>query len=124
MNINILKTQLQDEHKEESIQDNPSFKNSLIYNLSDEEIKERFKEIFSDIFLDNYRDIDISIDRNDNYAIIEVFQMYEYIDLKAKHLVDMCQMFSTDRIEIEEDSYGGCTTCDYGSKYTRSFKFY
>lgn len=124
MNINVLKMQLQDDHKEESIQDSPSYKNSLIYNLSDEEIKERFKEIFSDIFLDSWRDISISINRNDNYTIIEVFQMYEYIDLKAEHLIKMCQNFNTDRIEIEEDSYGGCETCDYGSKYTRSFKFY
>lgn len=121
MNINVLKMELENE---ENIQDNISFKDSLIYKMSDQEIKEKFKDIFSDIFLDNWRDIEISIDKDDKYINVNVYQMYEFINLKAEHLVNMCQVFKTDRIKIEEDSRSGCETCDYGSEYTRSFKFY
>ena len=49
--------------------------------------------------------------------------MYEFIEFNTQKLLKLCNVFKTDKIEIDEDSYGGCPTCDYGSNYERIFMF-
>lgn len=47
-----------------------------------------------------------------------IYQMYEYVELNSDRLFALAEFFGTYNIDAyDKDSYGGCETCDYGSKY-------
>lgn len=53
--------------------------------------------------------------------LIEVSQMYEYVDFGFEFLEFISKMFNTKQINFEHgDHYDGCETCNYGSRYTVS----
>jgi hypothetical protein len=48
---------------------------------------------------------------------LEISRMYEYVTFNAESLFKLCEFFDTMNVSDSRYSYGGCETCDYGSKY-------
>jgi len=54
---------------------------------------------------------------------IKFSQMYEYVNLSFETLLALSEIFQTKKIDIgERENWGGCETCDYGSKYQVSVR--
>lgn len=49
---------------------------------------------------------------------VEVSQMYSTPEMSARVLFALADFFGTRNISEESDGFGGCETCDYGSKYS------
>ena len=103
---------------------------SYIFSLSNEKIIKHFESIFLEkndeegiCHKVNLYNFDIDVERNDDKITVTISQMYEFIEFNTQKLLKLCNVFKTDKIEIDEDSYGGCPTCDYGSNYERIFMF-
>ena len=60
------------------------------------------------------------ISKMDGGVIIEVGQMYNYIQFSLSSLIALSAIFGTEDIDLEEHSASGCDTCDYGSDYCRT----
>lgn len=63
-------------------------------------------------------DAKVSVGNTAASLVIDVEQMYEYVDLKLYHLKKLSDFLQTDNIDTDKTAYGGCETCDYGSSYT------
>jgi hypothetical protein len=66
--------------------------------------------------------------RLDGYYIT-ISQMYNYVSFKFGSVLQNYHKIAellgvNDGGEINRNSYGGCETCDYGSKYTLELKFW
>jgi hypothetical protein len=61
--------------------------------------------------------------RQDNPKIVqvEVSQMYSYVDCSLANLLALAKFFGTLHINVDEVSYEGCETCDWGSSYEKTF---
>jgi hypothetical protein len=54
---------------------------------------------------------------------VEVSQMYEYLPLAYKELKKLAELFGTDDFGVNQESAGGCETCDWGSRYSHEFTY-
>lgn len=53
---------------------------------------------------------------------VEVYQMYEYVDFALDTQIKMAEFMGSKNISpADYESYSGCETCDYGSRYTVTF---
>lgn len=87
--------------------------------------KEQMIEAVRSVFSDETYSPEIRIDiwQNQNIVNVEVSRMYEFLPLTFAHLKKLAVIFGTERFAVDQDSYKGCETCDYGSKYTHTFTF-
>lgn len=46
-----------------------------------------------------------------------VTQMYSYVVCNLAELKALSELCGTDHINLDKDRFGGCETCDYGSRY-------
>jgi hypothetical protein len=52
---------------------------------------------------------------------IQADRMYEYVDVSFEALKELAELFGTDKVDTDQNSSGGCETCDYGSSYEVTF---
>lgn len=65
-----------------------------------------------------------SRDNDDNAIEIKVSQMYKYVDLNFYQLMGLSKIFGTECIDVDNYSYAGCDTCDYGSSYIKTIQIW
>lgn len=53
---------------------------------------------------------------------IKITKMYEYVELGFATLMKVAKFCKTQEIDVDEWSYGGCPTCDWGSSYTKELQ--
>lgn len=84
------------------------------------ELNEQVTKVFNT--KNPYRDFEVELEstKNGQNYTVTLSQMYEYVDVTFEQLEQLSKVFETKNINIGEDreSYGGCESCDYGSKYT------
>lgn len=79
-----------------------------------DELTIKLKELFSH----EYDSPDyIKILKNGKNFTIEVGQMYRHLTFNLSMLIDLGDLLGTRNIDLDQDSYGGCETCDWGSNY-------
>lgn len=61
---------------------------------------------------------------NREYYEITVGSMYTAVGVGLKKLLKLVEMFGTEEIDVDDFSYGGCETCDYGSDYGHTLQLY
>lgn len=83
-------------------------------NYEVEVIKEKMKEIFKE------GEVTVSSYRENGYEI-EIEKMYDYIEVNFGNLILMSEFFGTTNITVDQESWSGCHTCDYGSSYKKIF---
>jgi hypothetical protein len=61
--------------------------------------------------------------RQDNPEIVqvEVCQEGRYVDCSLANMLALAKFMGTLHINIDEVSYEGCETCDWGSSYEKTF---
>jgi hypothetical protein len=59
----------------------------------------------------------LSVTAEDDTVTIVVSRMYEYVECGYAELSKLAALFGTDKIDLGRDSWSGCDTCDWGSKY-------
>lgn len=64
---------------------------------------------------------DFSAEKSSGGWNLEVSRMYEYVEFSAEKMFSICRFFNTMNVNDDRYAYGGCETCDYGSKYTVEF---
>lgn len=75
-----------------------------------------------------HRDLEVKVSKTETshqmYEYKIVFtQMYEYVNLSFDTLLALSEIFQTKKIDIgDRESWGGCETCDYGSRYIVSVR--
>ena len=84
-----------------------------------------FEQSIAEVFRDNrYPKCDLpNVKFNDygkTYNVI-VSQMYDFVPCGLKELFALAKIFNTDRFTIDQSSFSGCETCDYGSSYEKTF---
>lgn len=87
-------------------------------NRSHQKLERRSKMLdqqIKDILLPEGGKIEYSVN-NDDFQII-ISEMYEYLPMNLGMLVKLSELLGTQDIRTEQESWGGCETCDYGSKY-------
>lgn len=84
---------------------------------TEEQIDAFFKDLYKNN--DQYVDVEtVKVDyRNLNKLEVTVCSMYEYVPVDFKYLSAVGKFFGTDKIDLHNESYSGCETCDYGSSY-------
>jgi hypothetical protein len=50
--------------------------------------------------------------------------MYDRPTLGFAQLKALSELFGTDEIDVDDYSYGGCESCDYGSDYGHTIQIY
>jgi hypothetical protein len=82
---------------------------------TDEEIKEFFSTM---VKINNLMETKIEINKNtDNFVVVQISQMYEFVDVSFEKLTKISEFFGTTLIQDHRYSSRGCETCDYGSNY-------
>jgi len=65
------------------------------------------------------------LSRNDKTGLeITYGKMYESPELSFSILKQLSELFGTNEIDVDDYSYGGCETCDYGSDYGHTIQVY
>jgi len=66
-----------------------------------------------------YSDLKVEILRpGSNMVDIVTTKMYDYVEVSFEQLTLLSELFGTRKINLgDRESWGGCETCDYGSKY-------
>lgn len=83
-------------------------------NRSDEEITAKLDAIFN---VGNYTKANFEIRRDGADLHIQITRMYDIPGLQFAQMHDLARYFGTMNIETDSEFYyGGCETCDYGSK--------
>jgi hypothetical protein len=86
-----------------------------MHKYTDEEIKEFFTSI---VKINNLMETKVEINKNtDNFVVVEISQMYDFVDISFEKLTKISEFFDTTKIQDSKYSSGGCETCDYGSTY-------
>ena len=63
-------------------------------------------------------DIEVEVAKDGSYVDITISAMYGTPGCTFDQMAQLSQFFGTTNIGNEDDfAYGGCETCDYGSKY-------
>lgn len=90
-------------------------------NKLQETIKNKVAEIWhKDTYPQDPDNITVEIKdyRGETGVWITISSMYNAPGLTFANLTALSQYFKTERIDtLDEFSYGGCETCDYGSSY-------
>jgi hypothetical protein len=73
-----------------------------------------------------YAHLDIEpLSRNDKTGLeITYGRMYESPELSFSILKQLSELFGTDEIDVDDYSYSGCESCDYGSDYGHTIQVY
>lgn len=88
---------------------------NTLNGLSATELEKKLLEIFKDGNSD-FSEINIKISFSD-YALIEIYRMYEHINMSFKRMVALSNLFGTEEFHINQGHWSGCETCDFGSRY-------
>lgn len=87
----------------------------------EEQIKALFKEKHEEMSPGDYRDSPDSVflhfDKQGRIREIIVEHMYEPIRLTFDHLAALSKILGTKRIDVDNQSSGGCESCDWDSNY-------
>jgi hypothetical protein len=86
---------------------------------TNEEIVQKLKELFKvdDEGYEIYH-VEIDIQKNNGEEVyVKVHSMYRAPGLGFARLKAISEFFESDNIVDSGFGYGGCSTCDYGSKY-------
>lgn len=83
---------------------------------SKEEITTFFKELFKE-----ERETEIETIFSTDELRVTVSQMYNFVEVDFKKMKAIGEFFETENLNVENDSYPGCETCDYGSSYQMTF---
>lgn len=70
---------------------------------------------------ESYNKADVTASVEGDTVRIRADRMYEYVDVSFAALKELSDLFGTDKIDTDQDSSGGCETCDYGSSYEVTF---
>lgn len=77
------------------------------------------KEIFGEG--SGYNELEITLSNYDHAngkLVIELKQMYRFVDVQFDQLAKLAELAQTRKINIgNKTSRGGCSTCDWGSSY-------
>ena len=85
-----------------------------------EVIEKELEELFADGSLEDvFIDVEY-IDENKGRAIVS--KMYEYVDIQFKTMMKLREIFNGE-FNIDSEQFNGCETCDYGSRYIKTFYF-
>lgn len=80
-------------------------------------MKEFTREKVFTYFDELYPTATIKVNPWDGGWEVTIDQMYDYVDVSFKRLVEISNHFGTTNIEMDKWAAGGCNSCDYGSKY-------
>lgn len=85
-------------------------------------MKEQLLKIFpfpkNDMFDDEY----LKVSRIGDEALIEWGAMYTAPAFTLAMLFPLVDLLGTQNIRVDNESYGGCETCDWGSRYWHEFR--
>ena len=83
-------------------------------SYTEKEIKDKVEFLWGD----SYRCVEIEINIKPSSVDITLSCMYESPGLTFAQLKALSEFFETENLnDIDNFAYGGCETCDYGSKY-------
>lgn len=81
------------------------------------EFLEKVKALF-DVGSSRYFEVEAE-NEEDGTLRINVTSEYEYVDITFEQLEKITELCGSKKLNIgEKDGWGGCDTCDYGSRYT------
>ena len=81
--------------------------------LNKKDIKE-----FCESVWDDADEIDVIVDKEHQIILIKMSSMYDAPDLNFDRLMQLSKFMGTENINDDDRfGYGGCETCDWGSKY-------
>ncbi len=92
-----------------------------------EEQKKRIENLFD---ISSLRETDFNYGTDKEGYYITVKQMYRYVTFKdgtstLKAMMEIANILECeDGDEVSRHSYGGCSTCDYGSSYILELRFW
>ncbi len=97
------------------------------YTEITKEQQEKIKSFFSGY--GTYSSVEFEFKTEEDGYYISVSQMYEYVGFKdmtvLKGYLAIAEVLGCENgDEVDRDSYGGCETCEYGSKYSIELKFW
>jgi len=70
-------------------------------------------------FLDFFVDVEESRDS----LTVKVWQMYDYLPMNFKVMTRIAEAIGTSDFNVNQWSFSGCETCDYGSRYEHEITF-
>lgn len=83
---------------------------------SQEAIIEKLEEVWSDV--KRYERPQFEVRILEDKIELDIFMMYDSPGLSFQKLMALAEFFETKAInDTDSFAYGGCETCDYGSKY-------
>lgn len=87
--------------------------------MTKNELTDKIYKILLESKIQDYSDCYLEIEKigKENDFQIKYGQMYEAPILNFGTLKELSELFGTDNIDVDDYSYRGCDTCDYGSDY-------
>lgn len=74
---------------------------------------------------DDYTHAHLKLEKRDkNCWVLEYGKMYKAPTLNLAVLIELSELFGTKEIDVDDYSYGGCETCDWGSDYGHTIQIY
>lgn len=64
--------------------------------------------------------VDVEISRKGN-MVVRVEDQYKFVPLSFSTIFDLAEVFGTKKFVVNNYDERGCSTCDYGSRYTHEF---
>jgi len=86
----------------------------------EEELKTKVEKVFD---AEQYNHQVVTVQLWDGSVTVEVTRMYEYVPFDFKKLKELSEVFGTEEFNVDGWHAHGCETCDWGSKYTKTFTF-
>jgi hypothetical protein len=86
-----------------------------------EKLQKDVEALFVNVKVFDFRDVKVEVREFNDEIHVEVSQMYEHLPLTFDTLMKLSELFGTKEFTVNQWSYGGCETCDYGSKFTHAF---
>jgi hypothetical protein len=84
-------------------------------------LENKIAAIWEDEASSPFTDFEIKIKKVKNHFDVTISQMYEFVPANFTHMKALSELFGTDDINMNNWSYAGCETCDWGSNYSVQF---
>jgi hypothetical protein len=96
------------------------------YKQPEQYVVDQIRGLFED---GSYEKTNFEFQTKEDGYFIEVSKMYSYVGFRNGSVLSNYQKIATllgveDGDEVSRYSYGGCETCDYGSSYEVTLKFW